>query len=190
MNRKESIIKLYKELVIKKQGARVTVKEICQEMGISRTTFYKYFKDAYDIMEYILVNDAINQMKILCAEKLESRTILESWYICFYENKDFYYYAMKDESQNSLFNTLIQRLTEFNINLYEGYLDKEDIEYYAYKYASLQTMFLKKWINDGMKVEPRKMVEYFTTDLIKWTLVKKCSFFICIKAKWKIVAVK
>lgn len=166
MNRKESIIKLYKELVIKKQGAKVTVKEICQEMGISRTTFYKYFKDTYDVMEYILVNDSIYQMKILCAEKLDKRTIIESWYVSFYENKEFYYYAMKDDSQNSLFNTLIQKLTEFNMKLYEEYFEKEDIEYYAYKYASLQAMLLKKWINDGMKVEPRKMVEYFITDLL------------------------
>lgn len=166
MNRKEKIIELYKELVIKKQGAKVTVKEICEEMGISRTTFYKYFKDTYDIMEYILINDAINKMKVLCEEKLDRRTIIESWYVSFYVNKEFYFYAMKDDGQNSLFNTLIQKLTEFNIELYEEYFENEDIEYYAYKYASLQAMLLKKWIHDGMKVEPRKMVEYFLTDLL------------------------
>ena len=42
---------------------------------------------------------------------------------------------------------------------------KEDAEYYAYKYAAMQAMLLKKWLNEGMIVEPRKMTEYFLKDI-------------------------
>lgn len=165
MNRKENIIELYKEMVIKKQGAKVTVKEICEELDISRTTFYKYFKDTYDILEYIFVNDAIEQIEILFSANLDQMTIIEGWYMSFYRNKEFYCYAMKDESQNSLFNTIISKLQTYNINLFKTYIPEEDIEYYAYKYASLQAMLLKKWMKDGMVVEPRKMAEYFFYDI-------------------------
>ena len=77
MNSKERIISKYKELVVKKQGAKITVKEVCDELDISRTTFYKYFKDTYDILEYIFVNDAICQMEVLYAANLDKRTITE-----------------------------------------------------------------------------------------------------------------
>lgn len=165
MNSKEKIIDTYKTLVIKKQGAKVTVKEICDELDISRTTFYKYFKDSYDVLEYIFVNDAIQPIEVLISANLDTKTIIEGWYLSFYRNKEFYCYAIKDESQNSLFNTVIAKLTVFNMKLYEKYISKEDVEYYAYKYASLQAMLLKKWMNEGMVVEPKKMAEYFITDI-------------------------
>ena len=50
---KESIIETYKQLVIQNKTSKITVKEICETMHISRTTFYKYFKDSYHIMETI-----------------------------------------------------------------------------------------------------------------------------------------
>ena len=170
MKSKETIIKTYKELVISKKSSKITVKELCQTVGISRTTFYKYFKDSYEIMETILINDGIEQMKILVEADLDTYTIIESWYVSFYKNKEFYYYAIKDESQNSLFNTLIKELTEFNKEIYKGIMSEEDIEYYAYKYAASQAMLLKKWILEGMKVEPKKMAEYFINDLLSGQL--------------------
>ena len=90
MNSKEKIIDTYKRLVVKKQGAKVTVKEICDELNISRTTFYKYFKDTYDILEYIFVNDAIQQIEALFSANLDPETIMEGWYLSFYRNKEFY----------------------------------------------------------------------------------------------------
>ena len=40
--------------------------------------------------------------------------VIKNEYIEFYKNKELCYYAIKDESQNSLFNTLINKLTELN----------------------------------------------------------------------------
>ena len=83
----------------------------------------------------------------------------------FYKNKEFYCYDIKDESQNSLFHTIISRLTAYNMKLYKEHFPEEGMEYYAYKYASMQAMLLKKWMNEGMVVEPRKMAEYFLNDI-------------------------
>ena len=165
MNIKERIVNKYIELVIQSKTSKITVKYLCEELQISRTTFYKYFRDPYQIIETILINDSLNVMKALIDANLDSMTIAEGWYIEFYKNKDFYYYAIKDETQNSLFNTLINKLTEFNEELYNSFFPKEYSEYYAYKYASLQAMLLKKWILDGMKISPKKMAEIFLHDI-------------------------
>ena len=51
MKSKDEIIKKYKQLVIKKKSSKLTVKELCEEVHISRTTFYKHFKDTYEIAD-------------------------------------------------------------------------------------------------------------------------------------------
>ena len=33
--------------------SKVTVKEICTAAGVNRSTFYKYYKDTYDLLEQI-----------------------------------------------------------------------------------------------------------------------------------------
>ena len=48
---KNRIIEEYKKLVKEKKTADITVAEICRNAGISRTTFYSYFHDRYEITE-------------------------------------------------------------------------------------------------------------------------------------------
>lgn len=166
MKTKQDIIETYKNLVIQKKCSKITVKELCENLKISRPTFYKYFKDTYDIVEFILVNDGIYQTKVLVDHKIDKYMITEAWYLSFYKNKEFYYYAIQDETQNSLFNTLISRIALLNREYFMETMDFQDASYFAYKYASTQAMLLKKWILDGMVVSPRKMAEYFLKDIL------------------------
>ena len=170
MKSKDSIVEAYMHLVIEKKSSKITVKELCNKCNISRTTFYKHFHDTYHILEYILINDSINQTKALIDSHIDGLTVTEGWYMCFYKNKEFYYHAIKDESQNSLFNTLILQLTELNKQIYKdsilNNMSAQDIDYYAYKYASLQAMLLKKWIVEGMKVSPKDMARYYLNNLL------------------------
>lgn len=64
-------------------------------------------------------------------------------------------------TQNSLFQTVIKKVTDYNMICFKGYVEDAYLEYYAYKYASMQAMLLKKWMEDGMVVEPKKMAEIF-----------------------------
>ena len=119
MKSKDIIIETYTKLVLDNKTTKITVKEICEIAQISRTTFYKYFKDPYHIMETILVDKSISFLKKLMTLNLDSFIITKAWYIEFYKNKELCYYAIKDESQNSLFNTLINKLTELNCEIYK-----------------------------------------------------------------------
>ena len=166
MKSKEDIVETYKKMIIDKKSSRITVKELCNHMKISRPTFYKHFRDTYDILEYILINDGIYQTRVLVDQKIDKLTITEAWYLSFYKNKDFYFYAIQDESQNSMFNTLITSISKLNRDYFIQSMTKQDAEYYAYKYASSQAMLLKKWILEGMTIDPKKMAEYFMKDIL------------------------
>lgn len=166
MINKDMIVESYKALVLKNKTTKISVKELSQNIGISRTTFYKYFKDTYDIIEYIFVSDAMIPMETLINNNINSKTIVENWYSSFYRNKDFYQLAIKENGQNSLFDTIILQITEYNKTLYCRNFDGDDLEYYSYKYAAVQAMLLKKWMIEGMRIQPEKMAEYFMHNML------------------------
>ena len=44
----------FKELVVKKSFDKITIKMITDEAGVIRPTFYNYFQDKYEVMEWLL----------------------------------------------------------------------------------------------------------------------------------------
>lgn len=167
--KKEIIKEKFIELAIKNQSVKITVQELCKCCNISRTTFYKCFKDCNDIIEYILITDAISNTYTLAEKRvLDKKLLTINWYLSFFKHQEFYAVAIRDSSQNSLFDTIIELLTENNKKLILNgsknrnvCLSGVDIDYYAYKYAATQAMLLRKWMNDGMKVSPEKMAEFY-----------------------------
>ena len=57
MNKKDSIIKTYKRLVVERKTAEISVSEICREAEVSRKTFYNHFIDRFEVIEQILISD-------------------------------------------------------------------------------------------------------------------------------------
>ncbi len=51
-NTKDKILKAFNELIRKSDFDSVTVFHIVETAGISRATFYRHFKDKYDVMNY------------------------------------------------------------------------------------------------------------------------------------------
>ena len=103
METKSRIIEEYKKLVKEKKTADITVAEICRNAGISRTTFYSYFHDRYEITETIMLDEIEGPLlKALHAGFARSeviRIIFES----FLYDKDFYKIAIMEDCQNSLY---------------------------------------------------------------------------------------
>lgn len=57
MDKKKLISECYMALVIKAHTTNVKVSDICKQAQISRKTFYYYFKDKHDIIEYIFCEE-------------------------------------------------------------------------------------------------------------------------------------
>lgn len=49
---KEHIVATFNKLLSKHEIEKITVEGIAKEAGISKATFYRYFKDKYDVMNY------------------------------------------------------------------------------------------------------------------------------------------
>ena len=51
------------KLLSQKPLDKVTVKDIIEDCGVNRQTFYYHFKDIYDLVEWSCIYDATNALK-------------------------------------------------------------------------------------------------------------------------------
>ena len=86
---KEILAESFRELAEKKPVDRITVPEIVENCGYSKTTFYREFKDKYDLMAW----DYTRRQKVImdqtASPDYEWKTkLLEGAYL-FYEQRDY-----------------------------------------------------------------------------------------------------
>ena len=60
-----------KKLLLRKPLNKITINDITEDCGVNRMTFYYHFKDIYDLVDWILVEDA--------TEALEGHQDFETW---------------------------------------------------------------------------------------------------------------
>lgn len=166
MNTKEKIFGAYIELVLKRKNANIPVTEICEKVGICRKTFYRYFRDRYAIIEDLFIDDIEMPLKISLRIHTSNEYYVQMIYQSFLAKKDFYLIAIKEEGNNSLFENIISRLIELNLEtLPMAGFSGAELEYLSFKFSSTQALLLKKWILGGMKESPEFMAKIYLTSL-------------------------
>ena len=55
---KRALEQSLKNLLLKKPLTKITINDIAEDCGISRMTFYYHFKDIYDLVEWVCLEDA------------------------------------------------------------------------------------------------------------------------------------
>lgn len=61
---KKSIAESMKSLVREKQVEEISVSDICQLGNINRRTFYRYFSDKFEVIEWIHFNDFLLRIQV------------------------------------------------------------------------------------------------------------------------------
>ena len=137
-----------KKLLLEKPLNKITINDITEDCGVNRMTFYYHFKDIYDLVDWILAEDA--------AKAMEGRRGFGTW-------SEAYLDVLHQLQDNK---TLV-------LNVYRS-VGREQVEQYLYrlldpilkdvdfyKYA-LVGMTLE-WTRRDMKGDPKKMVERVST---------------------------
>ncbi|MDO4633057.1 MAG: TetR/AcrR family transcriptional regulator C-terminal domain-containing protein [Eubacteriales bacterium] len=110
---KETLAESLRELSESKSIDKITIREIVENCGMSAGTFYNHFKDKYDLIAWIY----LNQMESITKEYLEQENGWLSSLTALLRvvNKDhiFYKNALKNTAgQNSFFEAASQRSIE------------------------------------------------------------------------------
>ncbi|MBO0474144.1 hypothetical protein IGL98_000061 [Enterococcus sp. DIV0840] len=161
---KKKIAKTFKKLVAQIGFEKVTIAKIMQESHMRRQTFYDYFQDKYELVDWIFQQEAI--------EKIEDNLAYEGWqvivenlFIYFEENQVFYRKILTFEGQNSFQDYYTQHLKGLIHQVLvvkkqkDKRVDEADRlfleEFYANAFVSLTT----KWIIDGCKIDSHCFAE-------------------------------
>ena len=156
-----------KKLLMEKPLNKITINDITEDCGVNRMTFYYHFKDIYDLVDWILVEDA--------AKALEGRRSFETWNEAYLdilrqvkENKSLvlnvYRSVGREQVEQYLYKLLDPMLKDFaDRECQDITVQDEDRQFVIdfYKYA-LVGMSLE-WIRRDMKTDPEAMVDRLST---------------------------
>ena len=155
-----------KHLMETRSVSKITVREIVDGCGLNRQTFYYHFQDVYELVEWIIKEEALSQMEqhkswttwkdgvlavlnylksnekiCLCAYQSVSRELLHQ----------FLYSDIFD-----LFRHGIETLSE------NRDITQEERTFTAHFYATAFMGIAEHWLIDGMKETPEALVHYLS----------------------------
>ena len=99
----------FKELVVKKSFDKITIKMITDEAGVIRPTFYNYFRDKYEVMEWLLWEDVFSSATELVKMNM-ARSALEMIFKKIAVDKEYYARVFEVKGQNSFEDMLYHNI--------------------------------------------------------------------------------
>lgn len=108
----EKIIRNFKMLVNEYSFDKVTVTMIAEKTGISRPVFYRYFKDKYELMDYMLYNEVTKELQVLLEHDMVEEAI--KYLFTHIANESKLYKKLFDTvGQNNFEKVMIEQFTDF-----------------------------------------------------------------------------
>lgn len=149
----DSIKELMKTIPLDK----ITVTEIVEHSSLTRQTFYRYFKDKYDLVTWYfdkIVQKTIKQMGV--SMTLHEGLIKKFEYMI--EDKAFFTSALSSSDYNNLMDYDYRCIFEFykNIAKANGPLTDEIIFLLSF-YCHGSMDMTAEWVHSGMQLSPEEM---------------------------------
>ena len=159
---KQALEASLKQMMLKKPLDKITIRDITEACGISRMTFYYHFKDIYDLVEWVCVEDA--------SRALQGKKTYDTWqeglaqiFEAVLENKPFVLNAFRCISRDQMERFLFH----LTYGLIRGVVDEKSqgrpiseedkafiAEFYKYSFVGI----LLDWIRQGMSEDYRTIV--------------------------------
>lgn len=149
----------------RKPVSRITVREICEETGINRSTFYAHYRDIYDVVEKV----ELRMSEMLTASMMDTlvqtgslRKLFEQLFYFVQDYKKFYEIYFQDMHQASVIGIawdMIDAQTS-SIDFQQfGYQNQEEAQYAGAFFISGLTAMVRMWLEKGCKETPSELVD-------------------------------
>lgn len=160
---KRALAQSLKNLLLKKPLNKITINDITDDCGINRMTFYYHFKDIYDLVEWVCMEDA--------RKALEEKRSYDTWQQGFLqifevvlENKPLVmnvYRCVQREQLEKYLQPQVDSLVLYIIDEEIGTMTvrEEDKEFIARVYSYIFIGLMLDWIKNDMKTEPKQIVD-------------------------------
>lgn len=149
------------ELMHNKSINKITVKELCENADINRSTFYLYYTDQFALLKEIeeeLLLNAKQHLKKIDSDLNNLHYLKELLYYMKANSDIFYTLLCRQENmsfQTAFINTSIGNL-KINLNLQCD----EKTSNYIYRYVTMGCLSLiTKWFEAGFDMSPEELAE-------------------------------
>lgn len=128
----------------------ITIKKICDEAGVVRVTFYNYFVDKYDALDYLVQSDLADGSSIQSADPV--RVLIEHLASMMMRYRRFYEIAVEIEGQNGFQEIFIGQMKEALLKILQAFrrtnAEHADLSnaYLAETYAVMIFYFARTWL--------------------------------------------
>jgi probable dihydroxyacetone kinase regulator len=167
---KELIAASFMELANTKPIDKITVREVAANCGITTVTFYNHFRDKYELLIWIYVNQAVNIMKKTNADGYSWRDTLYDVIHFFSENRKFLLNALRHTSGHDSFSSHMEQI---NIDIITGEVKKSlgsrplttelDYDIRIFCYGTIRLVF--DWLTSEKPIPPDEIAQIMEKSL-------------------------
>lgn len=162
---KEALGNALKKMLAVKPIDKITVKDLVEECGVNRQTFYYHFDDVYDLLEWVFEEDA---NRVLPQEIFydEWRENVMMFFHYLYDNKSFVLNIFNSQNRSYLLRYFKRRLHYcihgFAVIVAEGMnIEWSDLEFVCEFYANGVVGLISQWLDMNMELPPEVTEEKF-----------------------------
>ncbi len=162
---KQALEASLKTMMLKKPLDKITIHDITADCGISRMAFYYHFKDIYDLVEWVCLEDA--------KKALQGKKTYDTWnegliqiFEAVLENKPFILNAYRCISREQMENYLFKLTYELIRGVVEEKSQGMDItdeeksfiaDFYKYSFVGIMLDWIKHGMNEDYHEIARKI---------------------------------
>ncbi|UQZ35310.1 dihydroxyacetone kinase transcriptional activator DhaS [Paenibacillus sp. PK3_47] len=154
---------------------KISVRHLVSHCGVNRQTFYYHFQDIFDLLGWIYKTEAVESL----AGYRSYSTWTDGFYriFCYIENNRAFCYNTLDSLGRTHLDAYLYEVTHDLVmgvihELAEGLeVSSEDKSFIANFYTLAFTGLIIQWMRDGMKDQPKYMIEQLSV-LIEGNFLK------------------
>lgn len=155
-----AIVNTTKDLIREKLIEQITVTEICKKSGVNYRTFYRYFKDKHDIVEWIFAHESLTNGL--------NKEGLSFWdhfpYIAqtLYNDREFYSHAFQFHGQNSFREYSISQLYPIlEADYGNAFPDRQSLDFYIDHVCNMAFDSFVLWLSADPCLLPEQFISFF-----------------------------
>ena len=147
------LMKALLDLLAEMPFEKISLTDICRVSMVSRSTFYRYFEDKYDLVNWYF-QSGITRFLVELSAYSSWNALLAALETYFLENKVFYCNALAYNGQNSLQQYMfdyLRSIFEQNVRELTPDASAEDTRKIGQFFAGAMMGILIPWVLSGMK---------------------------------------
>lgn len=156
-----------KALVLHKPVEKITIKEITDQAGVIRPTFYNHFQDKYELLEWIIREEILVPAHPLIRNGLTNQAVLLV-FTSLLREKEFYSRISRMDGPITFEDLVSKCIKEMLADLFSERVRKKNgrfpwmtVDMLAEYYGRAMCFAVQVWIRQGMTVPPQEMADVY-----------------------------